>query len=109
MGRNWCVAGTVLLASSAGLALEEIRSALRAEVPCVDCSGALLASEEVPLLVAGEGETPSVWSAPLVSAPTDASLAWFRALRILEEKVGVEAVLGMVLPSASIEGRAGIE
>ena len=99
----------VLLASSAGLALEEIRSALRAEVPCVDCSGALLASEDVPLLVAGAGETPSVWSAPLVSAPTDASLAWFRVLRILEEEVGVEGVSGTVLHSASLEGRAGIE
>ena len=99
----------VLLASSAGLALEEIRSALRAEVPCVDCSGALVESEDVPLLVAGAGETPSVWSAPLVSAPTDASLAWFRVLRVLEEEVGVEGVSGTVLHSASLEGRAGIE
>ncbi|MEE3329174.1 MAG: Asd/ArgC dimerization domain-containing protein [Myxococcota bacterium] len=99
----------VLLASSPKLALDEIRSALRAEIPCIDCSGALLASDEVPLLVAGEGETPSVWSAPLVSTPTDASLAWLRVLRVLDQEVGVEAVSGTVLHSASTEGRAGIE
>ena len=38
----------VFLASSPQLALDEIRSALKAEIPCIDCSGALLESEEVP-------------------------------------------------------------
>ena len=99
----------VFLASSPQLALDEIRSALKAEIPCIDCSGALLESEEVPLLVVGDGDPPSVWSAPLVSAPTDASLAWVRVLRILEGEVGVEAVSGTVLHSASLAGRAGIE
>lgn len=99
----------VLMASSPQRALDEIRRALRSEVACIDCSGALLGAEEVPLLVAGPGESDSAWSGPLVSSPTDASLSWIRVLRVLDGEAGVVGVSGSVLHSASIQGHAGME
>ena len=99
----------VLIASSSQQALEEIRRALRSEVPCIDCSGALLGSEEVPLRVAGPLESDSIWSGPLVSSPTDASLSWVRVIRVLDREAGVVSVSGSVLHSASLEGHAGVE
>ena len=86
----------VLMASSPQQALDEIRRALRSEVPCIDCSGALLGSEEVPLRVAGPLDSDSAWSGPLVSSPTDASLSWVRVIRVLDREAGVVGVSGSV-------------
>ncbi len=99
----------VVLCTPAAASLELIRVALRAEVPCIDCSGALLASSEVPLVIADLGAHDGVNAAPLISAPTGATLVWGPVLSALQRRSGLQRVVGTVLHSASSAGRAGIE
>ena len=47
----------VFVCTPAPVALEVVRAALRAEVACVDCSGSLAASNEVPMAVANTTST----------------------------------------------------
>ena len=86
-----------------------VREALRAEVPCVDCSGALLGSEEVPLHVAALAEPTGAEVAPVASAPAGAAIVWSLVLAPLLREVGIERVVGTVLEAASGSGRDGIE
>jgi len=85
-----------------------VREALRAEVPCIDCSGALLDSEEVPLRVAALAATPGAEGVPVVSTPDAAVLAWSLVLAPLHRAASVRRVVGTVLESASAAGREGI-
>jgi aspartate-semialdehyde dehydrogenase len=88
--------------------LAALREALRAEVPVIDCSGALLASAEVPLGVALL--SPGVGAAePVVVAPPGAALPWAIALAPLHAEAGLRRVLGTVLDAASAAGRGGID
>jgi len=98
-----------VLCTPPGASLELVRMALREEVSCIDCSGAVAASSEVPLFVSGISTPGSVMGAPLVATPGGFALAWSRVLRPLQQAAGLRHVVGTVLQSASSAGRAGIE
>jgi aspartate-semialdehyde dehydrogenase len=99
----------VILCTPPAVSLELIRQALRVEAPCIDCSGALLASPEVPLVIADLGAHDGVSAAPLLASPTGTTLVWGPVLSALQREVGLVRVVGTVLHSASSAGRAGIE
>jgi aspartate-semialdehyde dehydrogenase len=84
-----------------------VRAALRAEVPCIDCSGVFAQRSEVPFawLAAGDRVAP----APLVAAPADAALVWLPLLRALAPLGAPAHVRATILEGASASGRAGIE
>ena len=84
-----------------------VRAALRAEVPCIDCSGAFAQRSEVPLAWAAGGER--IAPAPLVAAPVDAALVWLPLLRALAPLGAPALVRGTILEGASAFGRAGID
>lgn len=90
-------------------ALDLVREALRAEVACIDCSGSLSGSAEVPLVASGLS-TASTWlGAPLVAAATGPSLAWAQVLAPIAAEVGLRRVVGTLLRPVSHVGRAGID
>lgn len=98
----------LIVCTHAGPALELVREALRAEVACLDCSGSLAASSEVPMVVADLGAHDRVQTAPLISTPTGAALSCALVLSALQRAAGLERVVGTVLHSASAAGRRGI-
>jgi aspartate-semialdehyde dehydrogenase len=101
----------VLVCTPAAVALDVVREALRAEVPCIDCSGALVGQADVPMPVrtADFDEAVAAWaSAPLVSLATPTTIAWTPILEALRQAVGVRRVVATVLCSASAWGRRGI-
>jgi len=87
-------------------ALEIVREALRAEVPCIDCSGSLTEQEDVPLATVGSraAEGAEVSLAPLLPIASGTTLAWLPIL----ESLDVSRVVGMVSSSASARGRDGV-
>jgi aspartate-semialdehyde dehydrogenase len=85
-----------------------VRESLRVEVPCIDCSGALADSAEVPLRVAALTPPPEAEGAPVVATPDAALLAWSLVLAPLQRAAGLRRVVGTVLESASAAGREGI-
>jgi len=89
-------------------AMEIVRQALRASVYCIDCSGALAESPEVPLLVS-DLYLPSEVRAPVVMCPFGPTLGWSPVLSALQEVAGLRRVVGKLLQSASCAGRGGIE
>jgi aspartate-semialdehyde dehydrogenase len=99
----------LILCTPPGAALELVREALRAEVPCIDCSGALAGSPEVPLQVADLCSPEASRAAPVLAAPAGPTLAWAHVLAALEGAAGIERVVGTVLQSAAHAGRRGIE
>jgi aspartate-semialdehyde dehydrogenase len=99
----------VLLCTPSAVSLELVREALRAQVSCIDCSGALSGAAEVPLLAAGVSAPGSIVGAPLVATPGGPALAWSRVLSALEEAAGLSRVVGTLLQSAACAGRPGIE
>jgi aspartate-semialdehyde dehydrogenase len=84
-----------------------VRAALRAEVACIDCSGAFALRSEVPLAWAAGGDP--VMRAPLLAAPADAALVWLPLLRALAGLGAIAQVRGTILEGASASGRAGID
>jgi aspartate-semialdehyde dehydrogenase len=101
-------ADLVILCTPAAIALDLIRKSLRAEVACIDCSGALGGSEDIPLLVADLCPAADAMQ-PVVGSPTGAALAWALALSALQQAAGLERVVGTVLQPVSHAGRAGID
>ena len=99
----------IILCTPAAASLELIRSALRAEVPCLDCSGVLADSSEVPLVVADLGAHDRVCGAPLIGAPEGTALSWSPVLSALQREAGLSRVFGTVMQSASAAGRAGVK
>jgi aspartate-semialdehyde dehydrogenase len=99
----------LIICTPAGPALDLVRESLRAEVCCIDCSGALADSPDVPLLVSGLCAPSSVIGAPVITSPANPSLAWSLVVGALDAAAGVTRVVGTVLQSASVAGRAGIE
>src|SRR5262245_9464035 len=68
----------VIHCGPASAAADVARAALRAEVPCIDCSGAFAQRAEVPLGWGARGGR-----APLLAAPVDAALVWLPLLETL--------------------------
>ena len=105
----------VFICTPSDPASEVIRAALRAEAPCIDCSGVLAGQEGVlsPLWL-GDGEAgdtaleEKLKSAPLVSLPSAALLAWAPLLAALSAEPGLERVAATVLSAASGLGRDGL-
>lgn len=117
-GEPWDIVGAdvalrgldlVLLCAPPGPSLELARRALHAEVPCIDLSGALAGTAEVPLVVADLGVTSERLRSPIVATPAGPALAWALVLAPLAAAAGLERVLGTALVAASDGGRAGIE
>jgi aspartate-semialdehyde dehydrogenase len=98
----------LIVCTPPAVALELVREALRAEVPCIDCSGALAGSPEVPLQVADLCAPDSSRNAPVIATPAGPTLAWAHVLSALEGAAGIERVVGTVLQSAAHAGRRGI-
>jgi aspartate-semialdehyde dehydrogenase len=99
----------LFLCAPRAAALDLVRDALRAEVFCIDCSGSLAGSAEVPLLVSDLCSAGAVLGAPVISTPVGPALAWSLVLAPLARVAGLERVVGTVLQSVSHAGRAGIE
>jgi aspartate-semialdehyde dehydrogenase len=88
-------------------ALEWVREALRSEVPCIDCSGALALSHDVPLRVAAL-DPSGVADAPLLATPTGLPLVLAHVLAPILRAAGLTRVAVTVLESSSAAGREGI-
>jgi aspartate-semialdehyde dehydrogenase len=99
----------LMICSPVDAALDLVRAALHEEVTCVDCSGAMAASDEVPLYVADLCSPELIRNAPVIASPAGVALAWSHVLAAIEGAAGIERVVGSVLYSASRVGRAGIE
>lgn len=89
------------------VSLEFVRLALRAGVPCVDGSGALELSDEVPLRLAALG-CEGVAGAPLVASPAGAALPLALVLAPILRAAGLGRVVATLLESSSAAGREGI-
>ncbi len=90
-------------------ALDLVREALQSEVPCIDASGAMAGSEDVPLYVADLCAPHAIEKAPLIASPAGVALAWSHVLAAVEGSAGVARVMGTILYAASRAGRAGID
>lgn len=88
---------------------ESARTALRAEVPAIDLSGAMAAATEVPLRVADVGSSEASDTAPLIATPTGAALALTLALAPLAQRAGLLRVRATVLGSAASAGLRGTD
>ena len=99
----------IILCAPPKVSLEFARAALRAQVPCIDCSGSLVASSDVPLRVAAFPADPTEEGQPLIATPPGAALSWALVLRPLHELAGIRRALGTVLEGASCFGRRAIE
>jgi len=99
----------VILCAPPAVSLGFAHAALRAQVPCIDCSGSLAASEEVPLRIAAFPADAAGEGQPLVATPPGAALSWGLVLRPLQELAGLSRVVGTVLEAASCFGRRSIE
>jgi aspartate-semialdehyde dehydrogenase len=99
----------LILCTPEAVSLELVREALRAEVPCIDCSGAVANTPEVPIYMAELSPPKAVREAPLIAMPAGAALSWASVLAVLEGSVGLTRVVGTVVHSASSAGRRGIE
>lgn len=117
-GESWPVAGKVpvlrgldalVLCTPAGAAAELARDALRAEVACIDASGAFLDTPEVVLGIAGLVPDAALLSAPLLSAPPGSPLAWARLVHAAAGDESLIDVSATLLTSAADLGRDGIE
>jgi aspartate-semialdehyde dehydrogenase len=97
----------VIHCGPAAAAPDVARAALRAEVPCIDCSGAFAQRVEVPLGWSASGERSD--PAPLYSAPVDAALVWLPLLHALAPLGAVASMRATILEGASASGRAGID
>jgi aspartate-semialdehyde dehydrogenase len=101
----------VLICTPSAIALEIVREALRAEVPCIDCTGSLSEQGEVPMpmlapmaIGSSEGDEASLATAPLLSIPCGTTLAWAPVL----EALAVTRVVGTVVCSSAALGHRGL-
>jgi aspartate-semialdehyde dehydrogenase len=98
----------VLLCTPAAASLELVREALRAEVPCIDCSGVLGGSVEVPLAM-HDWTAAEELAKPVTGVPLGATLGLVRVLAALDATAGLERVVATLVHPAAHAGRAGIE
>jgi aspartate-semialdehyde dehydrogenase len=97
----------LLHCAPAATAPDVVRAALRAEVACIDLSGAFALRSEVPLGWAARAELAT--PAPLRAAPVDAALVWLPVLAALAPFGGALRVRATILEGASALGRTGID
>jgi aspartate-semialdehyde dehydrogenase len=95
----------VFICTPKGPALEIVRQALLAEVPCIDCSGALAGQAAVPL---AHPAATGLESAPLLSIGASTTLAWRPVLEVLAEAAGIARLSATILSSAAAWGREGV-
>jgi aspartate-semialdehyde dehydrogenase len=98
----------IFLCAPPEVSLALTREALQAGVPCVDLSGAVSGSSEVPLLYSGIEVSQEALHSPLMATPGGPALVWAPILSVLREKLGLRRVSGTLLESAGGEGRKGI-
>jgi aspartate-semialdehyde dehydrogenase len=101
--------GLVFLCVPGSEALDWVRMALHAEVPCIDLSGAVEGAEEVPLLVAHLCPDPADLVQPVIATPAGPTLAWSLVLEPIHRCAGLRRVVGTAFESVSGAGSAGIE
>jgi aspartate-semialdehyde dehydrogenase len=99
----------LFLCAPAAASLDLARRAIRAELTCIDASGALAGSQDLPLAAAGLAPPPPVDVSPLVVAPPGSTLALALPLAPLAARAGLERVVGVAMEAASWGGRQGIE
>ncbi len=99
----------LFLCAPTAVSLDLARRAIRAGIPCIDASGALAGSEDLPLAVAALAPPPPPEEAELVVAPPGAALAWALVLAPLAVSAGLERVVGVAVEAASWGGRQGIQ
>lgn len=95
------------LCAPVAASLEAVRALLHAQVAGIDCSGALAAAPEVPLVA----ELGGALDAPLLAIPPGLSLACARVVAPLARAFGVSRVVATLVLSASASGagRAAVE
>ena len=101
----------VFVCTPEAVGLEVVRKALRAEVPCIDCSGSLVGRDEVPMPLRAaelEGQASGIAAAPLLALASGTTIAWTPILEALAAAAGLRRVVGTVLSSASARGRRGV-
>jgi aspartate-semialdehyde dehydrogenase len=99
----------LFLCAPPGPSLDLVRVALRKSVPCIDLSGALASSAEVPLAVADLGVGPEALRQPVLASPDGVTIAIALALAPLARVAGLRRVVATTLESVSSGGRAGME
>src|SRR5262245_1293844 len=99
----------VFLCVPAAASLDLTRRVLRAEVACIDASGTLAGSRELPLAAPPLVAPPADEESPLVVVPPGAALACALALAPLGARAGLERVHALAVEAASWGGRQGIE
>jgi aspartate-semialdehyde dehydrogenase len=99
----------VLLCTPAAAALDLARRALRAGVACIDASGALAGSDDLPLAAPAFAPLARAEEPGLVATPSGAALACALALAPLAARAGLERALAVAVEAASWGGRQGIE
>ncbi len=99
----------LFLCAPPSASLEFAREALRAEVPCIDLSGAMAAQPEVPLRLADPERGAPGEPQPLLATPPGVALPWALVLGPLAAAAGLRRVVGTLLEGASAGGRQGIE
>lgn len=104
----------VFVCTPSDVAGEVIRAALRAQAPCIDCSGSLSAEAGVLMPArrfpdaAGAEQAQQAAEAPLASLPSASLLAWVPIFDALRAGPGLSRVVATVLRSASAHGREGV-
>lgn len=103
----------VFICTPAAPALEVVRESLRAEVPCIDCTGALAGQPGVLMPALGPGfsepsaeDQASFAAAPLLALPSSTALAWAPILACFGPTL--TRVVATVVSSASAYGRQGV-
>ena len=98
----------LFLCTPAAASLDLARRALRAEVACIDASGALVGSEDLPLAAPALAPLAADESS-LIVTPPGAALACALALAPLAEPAGLARAVCVGVEAASWGGRKGIE
>ncbi len=102
----------VIVCTRGPAALEIVRESLRAQVPCLDLTGALAEQAEVPAPFAaeleGDGAHAALGTAPLIAVPSATALAWAGLLDAFAASPGLVRVRGTVVSSAAAHGRPGV-
>lgn len=98
-------ADLVFLCTRAVEALEVVRECLKAEVACIDLTGAVSTQDAVPLVFS---PADAAGEAPLLTCPSPTALAWDAVLRAVAGEGAVVRATGTVLTSAAAHGRAGV-